>query len=1031
MKSKFTWLLTLCAAFVMQFSFAQEKTITGTVSDDSGLPLPGATVIVSGTSNGTTTDFDGNYSIQASEGQSLEFSYVGYSTQTVRVGSGNTINAQLDPDNQLEEVVVVAYGSQKRENLTSAVSVVEAESIENIPIASVDQVLQGQVAGLNVNVGSGQPGQSGTILIRGRGSFNVNADIEPLFVIDGIPVDQDNFRALNPNDIASISVLKDGSAAALYGNRGANGVVVITTKKGNYETPLSVTYRSQYGISGQPSPNFDVLNSRQLLDYQAQVGSGLGATLTPEERAARGAAVSTNWEDVFFRQGVTQQHEVVLQAGGENARTFNSIQYFDQEGITQRTGLRRFSLRNNSEVKNDKFTFGSTLQLAFTRSDFTIDAIRGNNTGGQLDNPFLGPYLALPFFDAFNPDGSLNFFGTEETGAFNPDGTLNPNGANGFLNTPFITLNTNRFNTDQEDEIRVIGGLNASYKLNDHITFNTSFGADYIQINNTFITSPSSIRGLLSPTEDAQIKGTRFESFTRTLQVNFNNGVTYANTFGENHNVSATAFIEYNKNHFRNFNFQGFGLDPRIENSFQAITDGNTTEVVDGEDTRPYVPNIGGTTIDRGLFSVAGLLSYNYADKYNVTASVRRDASSRFQDENEWGTFFGIAGRWNINKENFLAGADWVDDLALRLSYGELGNENLGLGQGQIFATRNLFGLGTGYLGNVAITPTSIGNPALSWETKQALNLGIDYSFFQGRLSGNFELFKENTVDILFNTPISPASSGGFTTLNTNIGELENRGFELAISYDLIRNENTTVNLFANTAFVENEIKKIDGEQEKVIGGLTTTLEVGAPFGAFFQQIWAGVNPANGEPLYFDAQGNLTNVQNTNDRVLQRDKTRDPRLNGGFGLNVSHKNWALTSLFSYQYDVWRVNSALGVIEDGGLVGFANQSTNVLRSWQQPGDITDMPRAGISQRSGAVSRYLRDASFLRLRNVQLGYTFDEDQLGSAFKSIRVYLLAQNLFTATKWEGFDPESNLSSSFFEFPVPRIYTVGFDINF
>ncbi len=1025
-------MLTPLLVLFMSFSFGQEKTISGNVTDQSGLPLPGVSIIVVGTTNGTQTDFDGNYEINASVGQVLRFSYLGQKTEERTVGSPNSINVQLADDAQaLEEVVVVAYGTQKKDNLTSAVAVVKSETIENIPVASVDQILQGQVAGLNVNVPSGQPGQSGTILIRGRGSFNPAADIEPLFIIDNIPVDQDNFRALNPNDIESVSVLKDGSASALYGNRAANGVIIITTKKGTFNSAATITYRSQYGVSLQPSPNFDVLNSTQLLDYQAQVGSGLGATLSEAERAELGESINTNWEDIFLRDGITQSHELVIQGGGENTRSFTSMQYFTQEGISRRSDLNRFSLRNNTDVKGKRFSLSTNLQLSFSRSSFVVDRARGGNTGGQLDNPFIVPYIALPFLDAFNADGSLNTIGTAESGALNADGSVSPNGANGFVNTPFLALNVLDTDTDREDEVRIIGGINGTYDIAKNLKITSRLGIDYIQINNTAITSPSGIRGLLTPTEDSSVKGSRFENLSRAFQVNFNNSITYANTFNEKHSLSATALIEYNKNHLRTQFFQGFGLDSRIPTSLAGITDGNTVDIVDGEETRPFVPNVGGTTVDRGLFSLAGVVDYGFDDKYLFQASIRRDASSRFQGENEWGTFFGLSGRWNLHKESFLIGSDKVNTLALRLSYAELGNENLGLAQGNIFATQDLFALGTGFQGNPSIALSSLGNPDLTWETKKTINIGVDFGFFNNRLTGNLEFFRERTEDILFQAPIAPSSSAGFGNLNSNLGEIENRGIEFAFSYDLIRNDKVTLNLYGNTAFIENEVISIDGEQDFVENGLVTTLQVGAPFGAFYQQIWAGVNPANGEPLYLDADGNVTNVFNTGDRVLQTDKTRDPKFNGGFGANLRVGRFDFTSLFSYSYDVWRNNSDLGVIEDPNLVGFANQSTNVLRAWQQPGDITDIPAVGFAQRSANQSRYLRDASFLRLRNVQLGYTLDSDQLNGSFRSIRMYLLAQNLFTLTKWEGFDPESNQATSFFDFPVSRVFTVGFEVNF
>jgi TonB-linked SusC/RagA family outer membrane protein len=429
MKLKLTWLITLFMAFVMQFSFAQEKNITGTVTAATdGFPLPGVNVIVKGTTRGVQTDFVGNYSIKASVGETLVFSFVGMAKAEIKVGSSNTINLSMQEDAAaLDEVVVVAYGTEKASNVTSAIETVKAEDIEQVPNASLDQILQGQAAGLNIQTSSGQPGSSGTVILRGRNSINGN--VEPLFIIDGVPVDEDNFRSLNSNDISNVSVLKDASASALYGNRGAGGVIIVTTKTGRKNGGVKVAYRTQYGKSTYNDPGFEVMNSTEFLNFQRDNGIGRGNGLSDAAIAALAAQANTDWRTIFFRKGTTNSHEVNITTGSETTTSFNSVGYFEQEGITQRSGIQRFTFRSNVNTSlNDKLDFTSNVTINYSKNDFAQ-----NEGTGQLDNPFLAPYLALPFVSPYNPDGSLNINGTPYT-------TANGTNINGFFKHSFYNI---------------------------------------------------------------------------------------------------------------------------------------------------------------------------------------------------------------------------------------------------------------------------------------------------------------------------------------------------------------------------------------------------------------------------------------------------------------------------------------------------------------------------------------------------------------------------------------------------------------
>ena len=520
MKTKFNGILTLLLALVVQISFAQEKTVSGTVTDKDG-SLPGVSVLIKGTTKGTDTDFDGKFTISAKVGDVLVFSYLGYETVEKTVGNASTINVTMKEGGEvLDEIVVTSYGrALNSKKSTASLAKVDGKTIEQVPINSVDQVLQGAAAGVNVNTGSGQPGQSGTIIIRGISSLE--GDIEPLFIIDGIPVDQDNFRSLNQNDIESISVLKDAVATSPYGNRGAGGVVLVTTKRGKLGQKLNIQYRSLYGVASKPRTSFSVMNTSQFLGFQQQNGLGFGGGLTDAQIAGIAQQANTNWSDIFFRLGSTVSHELSLSSGTANSTSYTSVNYYRQEGITLGSDLQRFSFRTNNSGSsaNKRFNYSTNVTLNYSSSNFIVDRIRGGNTGGQLDNPFIVPYIGLPYLSPWNPDGTLNTFGSIRSGALNADGSINANGANGFVNTPFIALNTAYEQTDREDEIRAIIGMDASFKLTDDFTIGGRFGLDYINIQSLFITPPASIRGLITPNQASEAKGEQGERTFRNAQI--------------------------------------------------------------------------------------------------------------------------------------------------------------------------------------------------------------------------------------------------------------------------------------------------------------------------------------------------------------------------------------------------------------------------------------------------------------------------------------------------------------------------------
>jgi TonB-linked SusC/RagA family outer membrane protein len=1012
----------------MQFSFAQQKTVTGIVSDAIG-PLAGANVVVQGTTNGATTNFDGAYSIKANQGDVLVFTYTGMITKKATVGASNVVNAIMQDDIlKGNEVVVVAYGVEKKSNVTSAVSVVKAASIEQVPIASLDQILQGNVAGLQMAVSSGQPGQSGTIRIRGTSSISGN--IEPLFVIDGVPVDEDNFRSLNSNDIESISVLKDASAAAMYGSRGASGVVIVTTKKGKFNSGLTVQYRSLYGTSIRPEARFEVMNTKQYLTWQRDVlGSGYGATgtsgsvvgsgpLSNTEINAISGFANTNWSDIFFREGSTKSHELNISTGSDKTRSYTSVGYFEQEGITQRSDLKRFTFRTNLDSKpTDKFHYGYNLTFNYSTNNFTVDAQRGNNTGGQLDNPFIVPFIGQPFMSPYNPDGSLNLIGTRLSGAYDASGAFVSAGANGFTNTPYLALNTNAINSDLEEEIKVVAQINADYVLVKNVKVGGSVGLDYTNVRSLSIVDPRSIRGTITPSVTSVLKGSQSESFFRDTNFNINNFISFSKVFNNKHDVEVSAFTEYFYNDIQNAGFTAYGLNPALLGSGSAFPDGTILE----SGVPPYVPDVFSNRNELALFSYFAVAKYDYDNRYGVQLSARRDASSRFLKENRWGTFWSASAKWNIHNEKFLQNVESINELKLRASYGSVGNQSIG---GYYVGYEQMFG-GNGYGGQQSYVPGN-ADPNLRWETTTQANFGLDFGFFN-RLSGSLDVYNKVTSDLLFNTQIAPST--GFSSVNKNIGEMSNKGIELQLSYDLVKNDNWTVNINGNAAYNKNEITKLDG-LSSFQGTAPTRLVVGEAFGSYSLVEWAGVDPSNGQPLYYDANGDVTNFYNLAVDRVNTGKSFIPNYTGGFGTNIRYKDFSLSSLFVFAAEQYRLNGSFGILEDPTLAGFANQSVTMLDAWQNPGDITSVPSVQYATRLQVTSRYLEDTSYLRLRNITLGYTIRGSKFNNVFDSVRLYAQGQNLFTWTKFRGFDPESNDNTSFFDYPTPRQFTIGVDIN-
>ncbi len=1007
MKSKFTWIFTLLLAFFIQLSFAQEKTITGVVTDPSGMPIPGVTVMVENQKPGVQTDFDGKYSITAAVGQKIVFSYVGMATQTVTVGASGTISVQMADDvKMLDDVVVEAYRTTTRATSNVAAATVTSKTIEGRPNASFVQTLQGQIPGLNISSGSGQPGSNNTTVIL-RGAASINGNIEPLFVIDGVPQNSDNFRSINPNDIESVTVLKDAGATAIYGNRGANGVIIVKTKRGSFESAMSIKYVGSTGFTVLQKDRYDILGSQDLLRLErAKNDRGLGVGMTDAEIAAQ---PDFSWKDFFFRTGVTQNHTLNIESGSKNLSSFTSVGYTYQDGILKNTDLKRATFRNNLNGKSDngKFNYSTAMTINYSLTNSATSL----GTGGVNQNFVIGALQSLPYI---TPDD------------YTSGDDLARNRAT-LQNTPLFLYDKLLYFKSQSEELRMIGQGQASYAITPELSAGVSLGIDYTGIMGLTSQDGRSFNSIYFRADDNQkFYGFETNSYSRRVSFNTNTNLTYTKRFGEKHTLEASVFTEYFKAHFRSLSHTQNGLDP----IFYAPGAG-TGWVPYNPDNNYYVPEGSAAKSNAGLFSYFGSVDYDYDQRFGLAGTIRRDASFRFAADYIWGTFWSVAGRWNLDKEAFIG--DAFDMLKLRASYGTGGNQDI-LGTGTFGAanlSRATYDITSGYIGESGTRITQIPRFDLKWETVQQANIGIDFGIWSNRLRGNVDVYQKKTIDLYQGIRVSAVNA--LSEINANYGSMRNRGVEVALTYDLLRGKDYLLSFNFNGSYNKNELLELPTPNGLVWdGGLTANRE-GDVLSQYYLTEYAGISPATGNLLFYDQNGNLTENPVNADRKFTG-KSFIPKYQGGFGFNAEYKNFFLTTQFNFVADVWRFDYDLANFMDPSDIGTFNKSADLLNYWTPNNRYTDMPSLNASNLSSESfsDRWLRDGSYLRLRYVSLGYNFPKEMLDKTFFSgLRTYVQAENIATWTKWRGLDAESNRANDQSQYPTPKMFSVGLEVQF
>lgn len=1017
MKSKFTWILTLLMLVCMQVGFAQQRKISGVVKTQYGDPIEGAAVTLNGTNKGTETDLDGNYSLFASQGEKVTVQMEGFKTSTLTVSASNVLNFTLfeSDDTELDEIVVTGYATQSKKETAVSQTTISSKTIEGRPNANVIQTLQGQVPGLNIMTGSGQPGSDDTsVVLRGIGS--INGKTSPLYVIDGVPMSDDRFRSINPNDIESITVLKDAGATSIYGNRGANGVIVITTKRGGFDQDLKVKYVGLTGVVFNQTDNYNTFDGpglKRFEKYLYQNTRGSVGRNWPENNI--NSTTTTDWMDYFFSPAIQQNHTLSFSSGSKNLATHTSVGYADYEGTLTGTNLQRFNFRTNLDGKNNsgRLTYSTNVSANYSKNKM-LDATGSNNI---YHNYFIGANRGLPYLDGAQYNWGATF---DDVDAANQD--------LGAASAPFVLIDRRRNVAYRQNELKLLVNGAVNYKLSDKFTISNQSGMDFQNINQPRWYNPGSWHELVSVPDDQEYVGWYSETDAKRFVFTSTSSLKYKETFGDDHTVGAGAYVEYLKGHLNSSAFNKSGFDP----IFWSPGAG-TGWIADTPDNDYYAANASKSKFNTGLFSYFGNVTYDYKGRFGLDATIRRDASFRFTKDNQWGTFWAVAGRWNISSEEWMMNSK-INDLKLRASYGTSGNQDItgvGLfGGANMFST--LYSTSTQYYGESALIMSQLPNATLRWETTEQANVGIDFGVWENRLRGSLDVYRKTTKDLFLSRPISAIN--GASSIPANFGDMKNEGVELLLAADVLRKKDARITFNTTIGYNKNTVMNIPEESGFFWNGTSLTgYREGSLVNEFYMYKYAGVNPANGEALFYTADGGTTTTPTDADRHWLG-KSSFPIFQGGFGIDAEYKGFYLTANFTYAKDAYRYDNSYLWFTNPGFVGPFNMSADYYDFWTPENTDATFPNPIASNNSFLSDSdfYVRDASYVRLRFLTVGYNFKQKDLAfMKLSGLRVYAQAENLHTWTKWKGFDAESNRGVDLDQYPTPRSVSFGIDVQF
>lgn len=971
-----TLALMLCSVVTAQAQ--QRVTVNGVVTDASdSTPLIGVSIIT-GPGTGVTTGVDGAYSVTVTEGTTLIFQYLGYKTtewvvSTQEKSIRHDVALELDVD-ELEEVVVVAYGTRKKGTIAGSVSTVKSEKLESVPAAGFDQALQGQSAGLMVLSNSGEPSKAATFQIRGTNS--INSGTSPLFILDGVPISSSDFNAISPSDIESVSVLKDASSSSIYGARAANGVVVITTKRGTTSDNAKITFRSQLGISQLAHGSWNLMNTSERIEFEKEIGLDAGKNYDILSKT------DINWLDVVFNdQALLHSYDLSISRATDKMNYYVSGSFYDQDGIAQGSTFRRYNMRANTDVKASKWLrVGTNAMIVFEEVQQAEDGEYA------LYSPISASRFMLPYWNPYREDGTI---------ASEKDGSWKGTGQN-----PLEWMENNQqFNK----KFKTLATLFAEVTPIKDLAIRTQVGADFTNSTAFMQSMPS-----YAPNNGIGAAG---RAAYNTLNLTITNTATYSKKIDNRHSL--------------NFLLGQEGVDYHYE-GFQLITEGQNNDYLNNLSSGSRATIWSDVTDSYSYLSFFGRAEYSFDDRYYADLSVRTDASSRFGKSGRWAAFWSVGFMWNARKESFLESIYWLTNAQLAVSTGTSGNSSI-----PNYDHLALVGGGANYNDQMGIYPMQSGNEDLGWEKLWTTNIAFHLGFWN-RLNTDIEFYNKLTTDMLMSVPVSYADKGeGFRW--DNIGAMVNRGFELQLNADIIRHRNFVWNISANVSYNRNEITELYGDlDEYELSSTNTKLKKGHSVGEFYINRYAGVNPANGDALWLDAKGNITTEYRESDKVMLEGKSYIAPWQGGFGTSFMWNGFTLSTQFSWVADRWMFNNDRFFEESNGLYSAYNQSRRLLyERWKKPGDVTDIPRYGVTPQMD--SRFLENASFLRLKNVMLSYSLPSSMLRKTkfFTAARIYIQAQNLFTLTPFSGLDPESSSNVYKAQYPMSRQYSMGIDLNF
>ncbi|MBQ3676877.1 MAG: TonB-dependent receptor, partial [Bacteroidales bacterium] len=976
--------------FAVICSYGQTREVSGKVtSSQTKEPLVAASVaaMMKGdngsyvpTMYGAFTELDGSFVMDIpNDAAALEFSYVGMATKIVPITSETVYNVALAPDALMIETVVVTvpYGKQKKESFTGSLSALKADDIVAAQASSFEKALQGQVPGIVLSTNSGQPGASSEIQLRGAGS--ISAGSSPLIVIDGVPMfsgetSQNSdassiLTSLNPNDIENISILKDAAATSLYGSRASNGVIMVTTKSGKSGKTI-YSFSTSQGLGLISTNNFKLMDANEYKSWLTDAMKNSGKTDAQIAEELLDDTASTDWFDEVYRRAWNQSYEFSAQGGNDNSTFFASGQYKNEKGIVTGTGLERFSIRLNLNHKaSDKCSFGFKFNPSFTTQHTTVEP-------GYTSSPVTTAYTAKPTVSVMNGD-SYNFVNK----FYNPVGVIN--------------LNDNYNKTK-----RMLGNMFVEYKLPLNLEFKTIANADYINVDEFAYLHPE--------TPDGSDK----------------NGVSsYYSTNVLTWTSSSTLKWDFKKLKHALQIMGGFEVESNSLNYSNMIASNFASESMSSIANASQMEQMNEFGRESSLLSGISSFQYNYMAKYYLSASFRVDGSSKFSPSNRWAPFWSVGGSWIVSDESFMQSLTWLDLLKVRGSYGTSGNSDI-----DDYLFMQLYAFGRNYFDEPGSTPSTMGNPDLTWEKNHNADFGIDFKFLK-RFNFAVDLYNRNTFDLLLAVPVSMTT--GYESQMQNVGSMVNRGVELSLSSTVVNTDKfnwTTTLTFAKN---HNEITELYGGDTIVVS--TKIRTVGQSLQTFYLAEWAGVNSADGSPMWYDENGNLTKDYNKARKVIAG--SADPKFTAGWTNNLTYGNWALNFMFYCSYGNLIFNQLNNELIADGATTSLNQSAAALDYWKLPGDNAENPK--LVQNNGSNSnafstRYLEDGSYIRLKNIQLNYTLPSE-LCEKIKVNRcmIYAQVQNPFVWTKFTGLDPETRANGIYYyDYPKQRLFLMGLNLS-